>query len=114
MPIKELPDKETMKRNDADYAPSLFALLNSFIEKGEVILDEFHWKDDQAVYSFCFYCRGDASWYENDGRIYSDLGQMKEETGKDFDLDILCIEYKKRCLSSSRKEINITTEKMET
>lgn len=108
--MRDMKDEEVPKRVNADYAPSLFTLLNKFIEADNRLIDEFYKKDDNSVYSFRYYCKGDSSWCEDHGRIYSDFGHMQGKLQEDFDLDIVCIEYKKKHLSSYR-DITLETDK---
>ena len=91
--------------------PSLFALLNQFIKTDNALIDEFYKTDSQTVYSFQYYCKGDSSRCEDHGRIYSDFDYMKSTIKKDFDLDIVCIEYTKKYLSSPYRKITLVTDK---
>ena len=50
--MRDMKDEEVPKRVNADYAPSLFTLLNKFIEADNRLIDEFYKKDDNSVYSF--------------------------------------------------------------
>ena len=109
--MRDMADEEIAKRPNADYAPSLFALLNQFIKTDNSLIDEFYKTDSQTVYSFQYYCKGDASWCEDHGRIYSDFDYMKSTIEKDFDLDIVCIEYTKKYLSSPYRKITLVTDK---
>ena len=95
---------------NVDYAPSLFALLEQFIETDNSLIEEFYKKDD-AVYSYRYYCKGDDSFTDDFGRIYTDLGYMQNTIEKDFDLDILRIEYTKKYLSSPFRNIVLVTDK---
>lgn len=108
--MREMPDEEVLKRPNTDYVPSLFVLLNRFMETDNALIDEFYRKDEQTVYSFRYYCKGDSSWCEDHGRIYSDFGYMQGKLQEDFDLDIVCIEYKKKHLSSYR-DITLETDR---
>lgn len=101
--MREMPDEEVPKRVNADYALSLFALLNKFIEADNRLIDEFYKKDERTVYSYRYICKGDSSFGEDFGRIYSDLGYIQGELRKDSDLDILRVEYTKKYISSYRK-----------
>ena len=109
--MQEFQDEEVSKRPNVDYVASLFALLNKFIQTDNELIDEFYKKDEQAVYSFRYYCRDDSSWYEDYGRIYTDFEYMKRETEKYFDLDIICIEYTKKYLSSPYRQIMLVIDK---
>ena len=48
--MREMPDEEVPKRVNADYAPSLFALLNKFIEADNRLIDEFYKKDERFIH----------------------------------------------------------------
>lgn len=109
--MREFSDEEVPQRNNVDYASSLFALLNRFIETDNALVDEFYKKDGQSVYSYRFRCKGDSSWCRDFGRIYSDLRYMKREVEEDSDLGIVCIEYKKKYLSSPYRDITLETDK---
>lgn len=109
--MSEMPDEEVAGRMNVDYAPSLFALLNQFIETDNAIIEEFYKKDDNTVYSYRYYCKGDDSFTDDFGRIYTDFGYMQRTLEKDFDLDILCIEYTKKYLSSPFRNIVLATDK---
>lgn len=108
--MREMPDEEVPKRVNADYAPSLFALLNKFINTDNRLIDEFYKKDEQTVYSYRYICKGDSSFGEDFGRIYSDLGYIQGELRKDSDLDILRVEYTKKYLSSHCRRITLETD----
>ena len=108
--VREMPDEEVPKRVNADYAPSLFALLNKFINTDNRLIDEFYKKDEQTVYSYRYICKGDSSFDEDFGRIYSDLGYIHGELRKDSDLDILRVEYTKKYLSSHCRRITLETD----
>ena len=107
--MREMPDEEVPKRVNADYAPSLFALLNKFIEADNRLIDEFYKKDEQTVYSYRYICKGDSSFGEDFGRIYSDLGCIHGELRKDSDLGIICVEYTKKYISSHYRKIMLKT-----
>ena len=109
--MKEMPDEEVPRRPNVDYAPSLFALLNGFIETDNALIDEFYKKDEQSVYSFRYYCEGDSSPCGDFGRIYTDFRYMKSIIEQDFDLGIVCIEYAKKYLSSPDRKITLGTDK---
>lgn len=108
--VREMPDEEVSERPNADYALSLFALLNKFIEADNRLIDEFYKKDEQTVYSYRYICKGDSSFGEDFGRIYSDLGYIQGELRKDSDLDILRVEYTKKYLSSHCRRITLETD----
>mgnify|MGYP004506650827 CR=1 FL=1 len=108
--MREMPDEEVPKRVNADYAPSLFALLNKFIEADNRLIDEFYKKDERAVYSYRYICKGDSSFGEDFGRIYSDLGYIQGELRKDSDLGIICVEYTKKYISSHYRKIMLKTD----
>lgn len=108
--MREMPDEEVPKRSNTDYAPSLFALLNKFIEADNRLIDEFYKKDEQTVYSFRYYCKGDSSFGEDFGRIYSDLGYIQGELRNDSDLGIICVEYTKKYTSSHYRKITLETD----
>ena len=109
--MKDFSDEEVPKRANIEHVPSLFSLLHRFIETDNALIEEFFKKDEQSVYSFRYYCKCDSSWCENYGRIYTDLGYVKGIIEKDFDLDIVCIEYTKRYLSSPYRKITLVTDK---
>ena len=108
--MQEMPDEEVPKRVNADYAPSLFALLNKFIEADNRLIDEFYKKDERTVYSYRYICKGDSSFGEDFGRIYSDLGYIQGELRKDSDLGIICVEYTKKYISSHYRKIMLKTD----
>ena len=108
--MREMPDEEVPKRVNADYAPSLFALLNKFIEADNRLIDEFYKKDERTVYSYRYICKGDSSFGEDFGRIYSDLGYIQGELRKDSDLGIICVEYTKKYISSHYRKITLKTD----
>lgn len=108
--MREMPDEEVPKRVNADYAPSLFALLNKFIEADNRLIDEFYKKDEQTVYSYRYICKGDSSFGEDFGRIYFDLGYIHGELRKDSDLGIICVEYTKKYISSHNRKITLKTD----
>ncbi len=108
--MREMPDEEVPKRVNADYAPSLFALLNKFIEADNRLIDEFYKKDERTVYSYRYICKGDSSFGEDFGRIYSDLGYIQGELRKDSDLGIICVEYTKKYISSHYRKIMLKTD----
>ena len=108
--MREMPDEEVPKRVNADYAPSLFALLNRFIEADNRLIDEFYKKDERTVYSYRYICKGDSSFSEDFGRIYSDLGYIQGELRKDSDLGIICVEYTKKYISSHYRKITLKTD----
>lgn len=108
--MRDMKDEEVPKRSNTDYAPSLFALLNKFIEADNRLIDEFYKKDEQTVYSYRYICKGDFSFGEDFGRIYSDLGYIQGELRKDSDLDILRVEYTKKYLSSLCRKITLETD----
>lgn len=108
--MREMPDEEVPKRVNADYAPSLFALLNKFIEADNRLIDEFYKKDERTVYSYRYICKGDSSFGEDFGRIYSDLGYIQEELQNDSDLGIICVEYTKKYISSHYRKITLKTD----
>ena len=108
--MREMPDEEVPKRVNADYAPSLFALLNKLINTDNRLIDEFYKKDEQTVYSYRYICKGDSSFGEDFGRIYSDLGYIHGELRKDSDLGIICVEYTKKYISSHYRKIMLKTD----
>lgn len=108
--MRDMQDEEIAKRPNADYAPSLFALLNKFIETDNRLIDEFYKKDERTVYSYRYICKDDSSFGEDFGRIYSDLGYIQGELRKDSDLGIICVEYTKKYLSSHRRRITLKTD----
>lgn len=108
--MRDMKDEEVPKRVNADYAPSLFALLNKFIEADNRLIDEFYKKDERTVYSYRYICKGDSSFGEDFGRIYSDLGYIQGELRKVSDLDIVRVEYTKKYLSSHRRRITLETD----
>ena len=108
--MREMPDEEVPKRVNADYAPSLFALLNKFIEADNRLIEEFYKKDERTVYSYRYICKGDSSFGEDFGRIYSDLGYIQGELRKDSDLGIIRVEYTKKYLSSHCRSITLKTD----
>ena len=108
--MREMPDEEVPKRVNADYAPSLFALLNKFIEADNRLIDEFYKKDERTVYSYRYICKDDSSFGEDFGRIYSDLGYIQGELRKDSDLGIICVEYTKKYISSHYRKITLKTD----
>ena len=108
--MSEMSDEEVAGRMNVDHAPSLFALLNQFIETDNALIEEFYKKDD-AVYSYRYCCNGDSSFSDDFGRIYTDLGYMQSMLKKDFDLDVLRIEYTKKYLSSPFRNIVLVTDK---
>lgn len=71
--MRDMKDEEVPKRVNADYAPSLFALLNKFINTDNRLIEEFYKKDERTVYSYRYICKDDSSFGEDFGRIYSDL-----------------------------------------
>ena len=107
--MREMPDEEVPKRVNVDYAPSLFALLNKFIEADNRLIDEFYKKDERTVYSYRYICKGDSSFGEDFGRIYSDLGYIQGELQNDSDLGIICVEYTKKYISSHYRKIMLKT-----
>lgn len=109
--MREMPDEEISARMNVDYAPSLFVLLEEFIKTDNALIEEFYQKDDVSVYSYRYYCKGDSSFSDDFGRIYTDFGYMQRTIEQDFDLDILCIEYTKRYLSSPFRDIVLATDK---
>ena len=108
--MRDVKDEEVPKRVNADYAPSLFALLNKFINADNRLIDEFYKKDERTVYSYRYICKGDSSFGEDFGRIYSDLGYIQGELRKDSDLDIICVEYSKKYISSHCRSITLATD----
>ena len=108
--MREMPDEEVPKRVNADYAPSLFALLNKFIEADNRLIDEFYKKDEQTVYLYRYICKGDSSFGEDFGRIYSDLWYIQGELRKDSDLGIIRVEYTKKYISSHYRKITLKTD----
>ena len=108
--MREMPDEEVPKRVNADYAPSLFALLNKFIEADNRLIDEFYKKDERTVYSYRYICKGDSSFGEDFGRIYSDLWYIQGELRKDSDLGIIRVEYTKKYISSHYRKITLKTD----
>lgn len=108
--MREMPDEEVSERPNADYALSLFALLNKFIEADNRLIDEFYKKDERTVYSYRYICKGDLSFGEDFGRIYSDLGYIQGELRKDSDLGIICVEYTKKYISSHYRKITLKTD----
>lgn len=108
--MREMPDEEVPKRVNADYAPSLFALLNKFIEADNRLIDEFYKKDERTVYSYRYICKGDSSLGEDFGWIYSDSGYIQGELRKDSDLGIICVEYTKKYISSHYRKITLKTD----
>lgn len=108
--MREMPDEEVPKRVNADYAPSLFALLNKFIEADNRLIDEFYKKDERTVYSYRYICKGDSSFGEDFGRIYSDFEYIQGELRKDSDLGIICVEYTKKYISSHYRKITLKTD----
>lgn len=108
--MRDMQDEEIAKRPNADYAPSLFALLNKFIEADNRLIDEFYKKDERTVYSYRYICKDDSSFGEDFGRIYSDLGYIQGELRKDSNLGIICVEYTKKYLSSHRRRITLKTD----
>ncbi len=108
--MREMPDEEVPKRSNTDYAPSLFALLNKFIEADNRLIDEFYKKDERTVYSYRYICKGDSSFGEDFGRIYSDLGYIQGELRKDSDLGIIRVEYTKKYISSHYRKITLKTD----
>ena len=108
--MRDMKDEGVPKRVNADYAPSLFALLNKFIDTDNRLIDEFYKKDERTVYSYRYICKGDSSFGEDFGRIYSDLGYIQGELRKDSDLGIICVEYTKKYLSSHYRKITLETD----
>jgi len=109
--MREMPDEEVPYM---DYTSSLFGLLKKFIERDNALIDEFYRKDEQTVYSFRYYCKVGSSWHEDFGRIYTDFGYMKSTLKQVFDSDIfniVCVEYKKKYLSSPYRDITLETDK---
>ena len=108
--MRDIKDEEVPKRVNADYAPSLFALLNKFINTDNRLIEEFYKKDERTVYSYRYICKGDSSFGEDFGRIYSDLGYIQRELRKDADLGIICVEYTKNYISSHYRKITLKTD----
>lgn len=108
--MRDMKDEEVPKRVNADYVLSLFALLNKFIEADNRLIDEFYKKDERTVYSYRYICKGDSSFDEDFGRIYSDLGYIHGELRKDSDLGIICVEYTKKYISSHYRKIILKTD----
>ena len=108
--MQEMPDEDVSERPNADYALSLFALLNKFIKADNRLIDEFYKKDEQTVYSYRYICKGDSSFGEDFGRIYYDLGYIQGELRKDSDLGIICVEYTKKYISSHYRKITLETD----
>ena len=108
--MRDMKDEEVPKRSNTDYAPSLFALLNKFIEADNRLIDEFYKKDERTVYSYRYICKGDSSFGEDFGRIYSDLGYIQRELQNDSDLGIICVEYTKKYISSHYRKITLKTD----
>lgn len=44
--MRDMQDEKIAKRPNADYVPSLFALLNQFIKTDNALIDEFYKTDD--------------------------------------------------------------------
>mgnify|MGYP004662957455 CR=1 FL=1 len=107
--MAEMQDEEVANRPNSYYAPSLFALLNKFIENDNALIDEFYKKDDKTVYSFSYLYKGDSSYSDDFGQIYSDFEFMQRELDKDDDL--LSLRYTKKYLSSPYREIVLETDK---
>lgn len=108
--MRDMKDEEVPKRVNADYAPSLFALLNKFINTDNRLIEEFYKKDERTVYSYRYICKGDSSFGEDFGRIYSDLGYIQGGLRKDSDLGIICVEYTKKYISSHYRKIRLETD----
>mgnify|MGYP004509397305 CR=1 FL=1 len=86
--MRDMKDEEVPKRVNADYAPSLFALLNKFINTDNRLIDEFYKKDERTVYSYRYICKGDSSFGEDFGRIYS-VGYIQGELRKKSEVKIM-------------------------
>ena len=108
--MRDMKDEEVPKRVNADYTPSLFALLDKFINTDNRLIEEFYKKDERTVYSYRYICKGDSSFGEDFGRIYSDLGYIQGELRKDSDLGIICVEYTKKYISSHYRKITLKTD----
>ena len=105
-----MPDMEISQRNNVDYAESLYELIAEFIATDKFFVKKFFRKEDNAIYSYRFYCEGDHGWSEDFETKYSSFEKMKNALNKDFDLPIIAIEYKKEYLNS-RKNIVISRKK---
>lgn len=108
--MTEMPDEE-VKRRHSDYS-SLFALLKEFIKTDNELIDEFYKKDEQTVYSYKYCSKGDSSFYDDFGRIYSDFGYMKGTLNRDRE-DILYVEYTKKFLFSPFRNIVLVVDQNE-
>ena len=97
-----MPDMEITQRNNVDYAPSLYELIAEFIATDKFFVEKFFRKEDNAIYSYRFYCEGDSCWCEDFETKYSSFEKMKNAIDKDFDLPIIAIEYKKEYLNSCK------------
>lgn len=106
--MAEMPDEEVPERPNSDYSPSLFALLNKFIENDNALIAEFYKKDDETVYSCSYLYEDDSSYRDDFGRIYTDFDFLQRERDKD---GLLSLIYTKKYLSSPYREIDLETDK---
>lgn len=106
--MAEMPDEEVPERPNSDYSPSLFALLNKFIENDNTLIAEFYKKDDESVYSCSYLYEDDSSYRDDFGRIYTDFEFLQRERDKD---GLLSLIYTKKYLSSPYREIDLETDK---
>lgn len=70
--IETEKDTEILKRNNTNYYPSLFELLNKYMEIEDSIIKEFY-DEENAVYRFKYMCDDDKEFCEDFSTIYPTL-----------------------------------------
>lgn len=107
----EMPDMEIKERNNVNYAPSLYELIEKFVATDKHLINEFYREEDKAIYQYRFYCEGDSSWCEDFETPYSSFEKMEKAIKEDFDLPIVAIEYRKKYLDTEWKYITLSIKK---
>ena len=80
--MREMPDEEVSKRCNTDYAPSLFALLNKFINDDNRLIDEFYKKTNERFIHIGIFAKAILRSAKTSGRYIPIWGIFKGSCGK--------------------------------
>ena len=93
---EEMPDCEIPKRPNCIYRESLHEFLKKYISILKQQYERFCQSEDNAVYQYEFYCKGDAGWCEEFDSIYRSEQECWKAIEEEMDLEIERILIRKR------------------
>ena len=104
-------DVKIEKRPNTQEYPSLFALLQRYMEIENAIIKEFY-NSDQAVFRYRYLCGNDKSYCEDYRTVYPSLSECesayKEDIEEyDYDIELRFFEFKMDSLKEIGKTIDI-------